>query len=349
MYTHFYGLTEAPFTLSPNPKFFHLSHSHRDGLAHLLYGIEQHKSPIVLTGDIGTGKTMLIYSLLERIDKRTHIAFLVNSQLTFPELLQHMLYEFGLDSQPKSKGELLIELKQFFTNCAALHEKVVVICDEAQNFSAGMLEDLRLLTNIERTTDKLVQIILVGQRGLEEKLRLPELAQFRQRLDICYRLLPIKYYEVQEYIATRLAVVGTTQPIFTPEAVEAVSTLSHGIPRVINVICDLALLFGCTQKQPEIGRTIIEQVHESLQLPEGGAPPDARCGPERHHARMDASIIQQARGTLTPWDHATGERGRARRHATARVVSVALVGLLCGALSWAYRHDRGVPLARWSH
>src|SRR5215813_13614105 len=104
MYTQFYGLHDEPFRLTPDPKFLYLSHSHREGLAHLLYGIEQHKRPIVLTGDIGTGKTTLIYSLLERIDKRTHIAVLVNSQLTFPELLQHMLYEFGLDSQHKSKG-----------------------------------------------------------------------------------------------------------------------------------------------------------------------------------------------------------------------------------------------------
>src|SRR5262249_43880684 len=161
MYTQFYGLTEAPFTLSPDPKFLHLSHSHREGLAHLLYGIERHKSPLVLTGDIGTGKTTLLYSLLERVDKRTHIACLVNSQLTFFELMQHMLYEFGLDIQHKSKGELLIDFKKFLTNCAALHEEVIVICDEAQNFSASMLEDLRLLTNLESTTEKLVQIILV--------------------------------------------------------------------------------------------------------------------------------------------------------------------------------------------
>src|SRR5262249_36758289 len=131
-----------------------LSHSHREGLAHLLYGIERKKSPIVLTGDIGTGKTTLLYSLLERVDKRTHIAFLVNSQLTFLELMQHMLYEFGLDIQHKSKGELWIELKTFLKNCEAWQENVVVIFDEAQNFSASILEELRLLTNIESATEK---------------------------------------------------------------------------------------------------------------------------------------------------------------------------------------------------
>src|SRR5262245_44084481 len=309
MYTQFYGLTEAPFTLSPDPKFLHLSHSHREGLAHLLYGIERKKSPIVLTGDIGTGKTTLLYSLLERVDKRTHIAFLVNSQLTFLELLQHMLYEFGLDIQHKSKGELLLDLKQFLNNCDALQEQVVVILDEAQNFSAGLLEELRLLTNLESATNTLVQLILVGQRGLEEKLRVPELAQLRQRIDVCYRLLPLGYHEVAEYIATRLAVAGATQPIFTPEAIEAVYAFSKGIPRVINVICDLALFFGYTSQQPEIGRTIMQQVHASIQLPEPDASPVARVGPERHHARMDASIIQQARETLMPRDSTSGERG----------------------------------------
>src|SRR5262249_43818992 len=147
---------------------------------------------------------------------------------------------------------------------------------------------------------------------------------------------PLGYHDVTEYITTRLAVAKATQPIFTPEAIAAIYALSKGIPRVINIMCDLALFFGCTSQQREIGRTIMQQVHESLQFPEPGAPPDARCGPERAHARRDASIIQQARGTLTPRASTAGERGRARRRSTARVVGVALVGLFCGALAWEY-------------
>src|SRR5262249_49898971 len=216
MYNHFYGLIEDPFNISPDPRFLHFSQNHREGMSHLLYGIERKKSPIVLTGDMGTGKTTLLYSLIERMDKRTHIAFLVNSQLNITEILQHMLYEFGLDVHNRSKGELLLDLKEFLKNCEALKENVIVILDEAQNFSEGVLEELRLLTNIESAREKLMQMILVGQLGLEEKLRLPELAQLRQRVGVSYRLLPINYHELKDYIEARLTVAGATRPIFTP-------------------------------------------------------------------------------------------------------------------------------------
>src|SRR5262249_33652772 len=149
MYKEFYGLLEDPFNISPDPKFLHLSQNHREGISHLVYGIERKKSPVILIGDMGTGKTTLLYSLIERMGKRSHVAFLVNSQLNFTEILQHILYEFGLDIRNKSKGELLIDLKKFLLNCEAAEEKVVVILDEAQNFSEGILEELRLLTNIE--------------------------------------------------------------------------------------------------------------------------------------------------------------------------------------------------------
>src|SRR5262245_56401147 len=243
MYKKFYDLHEDPFNISPDPRFLHLSQHHKEGMSHLLYGIERKKSPIVLIGDMGTGKTTLIYSIIERMDKNTHVAFLVNSQLNFTEILQHILYEFGLNIHNKSKGELLIDLKQFLKKCEGSNENVIVILDEAQNFSESTLEELRLLTNIETSREKLIQIILVGQLGLEEKLRLPELAQLRQRIGVCYRLLPISYHEVKDYIETRLAVAGATRPIFTSEAVESIYSYSKGIPRVINVMCDLALFF----------------------------------------------------------------------------------------------------------
>src|SRR5574341_2059956 len=226
MYKKFYGLLEDPFNISPDPKFLHLSQHNREGMSHLLYGIERKKSPIVLIGDMGTGKTTLLYSLIERLEKRTHVAFLVNSQLNFTEILQHILYEFGLDIHNKSKGELLIDLKKFLKKCEEAKENAIVILDEAQNFSEGILEELRLLTNIETSREKLIQIILVGQLGLEAKLRLPELAQLRQRIGVSYRLLPLSYHEVKDYIEARLAVAGATRPIFTPEAVEAIYTFS---------------------------------------------------------------------------------------------------------------------------
>src|SRR5262249_27165437 len=370
MYNDFYGLTEDPFNISPDPRFLHFGQNHREGMSHLLYGIERKKSPIVLTGDMGTGKTTLLYSLIERMDRmdqRAHVAFLVNSQLNITEILQHMLYEFGLDIQHKSKGELLIELKKFLKSCEEAGEKVVVILDEAQNFSVEILEELRLLTNIESSREKLIQLILVGQLGLEEKLRLPELAQLKQRIGINYRLLPISYAEVKDYIETRLAVAGATRPIFTPEAFEAIYACSKGIPRVINVMCDLALFFGFTDKKSEIGRTIIRQVQESLNFQEPAERtrynPNEGRNVVRNAVREDAIVIRQARGTLTsepskqpknkvaaePLGQRSVGRGFARLGYTVAAIGLILLGLMSGALAWEHREDIMARLARLSH
>ncbi len=366
MYKKFYGLLEDPFNISPDPKFLHLCQNHREGMSHLLYGIERKKSPIVLIGDIGTGKTTLLYSLIERIDKRAHarahVAFLVNSQLNFTEILQHILYEFGLDMHNKSKGELLIDLKKFLKDCDESKEDVIVILDEAQNFSEGILEELRLLTNIETAREKLIQIILVGQLGLEEKLKLPELAQLRQRIGVSYRLLPISYHEVKDYIETRLTVAGATRPIFTPEAVEAIYTFSKGVPRVINVMCDLALFFGFTDKKTEIGRTIIGQVEESLNFHEPAEHTDYNSRRWRNNAGLDAVVIRQARADLTqkPSDQPTDQggseplekravdRGFVRLAYTTIAVCIVLLGLICGGLAWEQK-DLTALITRWSH
>lgn len=364
MYKEFYGLLEDPFTISPNPKFLHLSQNHREGISHLLYGIERKKSPIVLTGDMGTGKTTLLYTLIEKIDKKTHIAFLVNSQLNITEILQHILYEFGLDiHNNKSKGELLIDLKKFLKDCEELKENAIVILDEAQNFSASILEELRLLTNIESSSEKLIQIILVGQLGLEEKLKLPELAQLRQRIGVNYRLLPISYHEVKDYIETRLAVAGAKRPLFTTEAVEAIYTFSKGIPRVINVMCDLALFFGFTDKKPEIGRTIIKQVQESLHVNAPAEPTDHSPRTWRHNEDTDTIVIRQARRdlpqaaakqsqhteALAPLEKRAVERGFARLGYTVIAACLVLLGLVGGGLTWEHRDGLAALIARWSH
>lgn len=362
MYKAFYGLVEDPFTISPNPKFLHLSQNHREGISHLLYGIERKKSPIVLTGDIGTGKTTLLYSLIEKIDKKAHIAFLVNSQLNITEILQHILYEFGLDIHNKSKGELLIDLKKFLKYCEESKENVLVILDEAQNFSHAILEELRLLTNIESSSEKLIQLILVGQLGLEDKLKLPELAQLRQRIGVNYRLLPISYHEVKDYIETRLAVAGATRPIFTTEAVEAIYTFSRGIPRVMNVMCDLALFFGFTDKKTEIGRRIIQQVQESLHFNASAESTDYNPRKWRNNESTDAVVIRQARGGVTqepskqskntqgaaPLEKPRVDRRLLHLGSTAIASCVVLLGLIGGGLAWVHREDITALIARWS-
>ena len=297
MYEAFYGFIKEPFNITPDPKFLYLSDSHEEGLAHLLYGVERKKGLIVLTGEIGTGKTTLLNSLVHRLDERTHVAFLVDSQVTLMDIFQCLFSEFGLEVKGRTKGEFLIELKSFLLRCSKSEEKSILIIDEAQNLSLDVLEGLRLLTNFETAKEKLIQILLVGQPVLDDKLSLPELAQLKQRIGISFRLLPLNYYETKGYIDNRLTIAGATYPIFTVEAVDAIYRYSRGIPRLINIMCDLALFFGVSDKQREIGRAIIRQVAESLnyKLEE---KEDQNRKKEKGIDRADAVVIKQARDPI---------------------------------------------------
>src|SRR5215510_4895590 len=216
MYKEFYGFTAYPFSLTPDLQFLYLSKKHENCLRYLLYSLERGHGLIVLTGKIGTGKTLLLNTLVKSLDEKTHIAYLVHSKIDSLDILQYIFQEFGLESAGKSKAELLIDLKKFLLTYEKTDEKFVVIVDESQHLSVDVLEELRLLTNFENHEKKLLQIILAGQLQLEEKLKLPELAQLRQRLGFYGRLMPMNYRETKGYIEKRLSVAGVTYPIFTP-------------------------------------------------------------------------------------------------------------------------------------
>jgi len=266
MYKEFYGFTTYPFALTHDPQFLYPSENYKDCLFYLLQGLEREHGLLVLTGEIGTGKTFLINTLVKRLDEKTHVAFLVHSQLDPFDILQYASQEFRLEITGQSKAELLINLKKFLLQYAMKNEKVILIIDEAQNLSLDVLEELRLLTNFENTEKKLLQIILVGQLQLEDRLKLPELTQLSQRIGFNYRLLPMNYYETKCYIERRLAVAGVNYPLFTSKAIRAIFVCSKGLPRVINIVCDLALLFGFSDKEREIGRTVIKRVLKELNL-----------------------------------------------------------------------------------
>ena len=200
MYKEFYGFTTYPFSMTPDPQFLYLSKNHENCLRYLLYSLERGHGLIVLTGKIGTGKTLLLNTLVKSLDEKTHIAFLVHSKLESLDILQYIFQEFGLESTGKSKAELLISLKDFLLTYENTNEKVVIIVDESQNLSVDVLEDLRLLTNFENHEKKLLQIMLVGQPQLEYILKLPELNQLSQRIGFNCQLLPMNYYETQGYI-----------------------------------------------------------------------------------------------------------------------------------------------------
>jgi len=266
MYKEFYGFTAYPFSLAQDPQFLYLSKKHENCLRYLLYSLEQGHELIVLTGKIGTGKTLLLNLLMKSLDEKTHKVFLANSKLEFLDVLKYVSHTFGLPSSGISKIELLINLENFLHTCQERTEKVIIILDEAQNLSVNVLEEIRLLTNFEYHGQKLLQIILVGQPQLENVLQLPQLTQLTQRIGFNCQLLPLNYSETKGYIEKRLAVAGCVYPLFTERAIKQIFVYSKGIPRVINLISDTALLFGFGDEKRTIERTIIRQVMQELNL-----------------------------------------------------------------------------------
>jgi len=266
MYKEFYGFTTYPFSITPDPQFLYLSRNHEACLRYLLYSLERGHGLIVLTGETGTGKTLLLKNLVKDLNEKTHVAFLVNSALDSFDMLLYTFHELKLDIAGKSKFEILSILKNFLLTSEMANEKVVVIIDEAQNLSIDALENLRLLTNFENSEKKLLQIVLAGQPHLADMLRLPELTHLNQRIGFRCCLMPINYHETKSYIEKRLTVAGATYPVFTSRAIKKIFLYSKGIPRVINLICDNALFFGFGHQKRHIGCTIIQQVVQELHI-----------------------------------------------------------------------------------
>jgi general secretion pathway protein A len=245
MYLTFFGLNEKPFAITPDPRYLFLSERHAEALAHLLYGINEAGGFVQLTGEVGTGKTTIVRSLLAQTPKNAEIALILNPKMTAPEFLLTICEELGIgvpDSALGSLKDLVDILSQYLLRAHAAGQRVVLVVDEAQNLSPDVLEQVRLLTNLETNTQKLLQIILIGQPELRELLARNELRQLAQRITGRYHLNPLSHAETVAYVRHRLRVAGATTDIFGPTALSAVYRLSEGVPRVINVICDRALL-----------------------------------------------------------------------------------------------------------
>ena len=245
MYLTFFGLNEKPFAITPDPRYLYLSERHAEALAHLLYGINEAGGFVQLTGEVGTGKTTIVRSLLAQAPKNAEIALILNPKMTAPEFILTICEEIGIgvpDSALGSLKELVDILSHHLLRAHAAGRRVVLVVDEAQNLSPTVLEQVRLLTNLETNTQKLLQIILIGQPELRELLSRNELRQLAQRVTGRYHLNPLSRDESTAYVRHRLRVAGATTDIFSPAALHAVFRLSAGVPRVINVICDRALL-----------------------------------------------------------------------------------------------------------
>ena len=271
MYLQFYGLHEAPFAPTPDPKFLFQSTRHREALAQLLYGVRERKGFIVLTGEIGTGKTTLLRTLLERLDRNTSVAYVHNSALGIEGLLEYILHDWGVKSIGTTHAQRLFELNEFLIDQHRSGLSPVLVIDEAQNLTIETLEAVRLLSNFETTSQKLMQILLVGQPELRDKLNAPELRQLKQRIGLRCHIGPLSPEETRLYIRHRLRIAGATDAgIFTDGAIQRITEYSQGTPRVINIVCDHCLLSGYADSKRRIDASVVDEAVEYLE--EGERP-----------------------------------------------------------------------------
>lgn len=265
MYTKFYSLREKPFEITPDPRFLFLSENHKEALAHLTYAVKEKKGFTVITGEVGTGKTTLIQTLLHQLDGNTRTAYIFNPKLGSTDFLHYICEDLGLKGQKRSKGQYIALLHHFLMACYARNENVVLIIDEAHTLDPNLLEEVRLLTNLETPKSKLLQVILMGQSELDDILNRPEFRQLKQRVSLRYHMQPLNKEDTKEYIKKRLRIAGTFDTsIFTSKAHHQIYKYSKGIPRLINIICDNALLIGYANEQKVIGESAIREVIRHL-------------------------------------------------------------------------------------
>lgn len=270
MYNEFFGLRESPFNVSPDPRYFFLTPVMQEALAGLAYGVQRRKGIILLTGEVGTGKTTLLNQLMDWLrQNRAATAFIFNTRLSVEDLFNYMLTDFGLSCESRAKSDMLIRLNNWLLDrcIAGDPEPAVLIVDEAQNLSLELLEEIRLLTNLETSSEKLLQIVLSGQPELELKLRDPRLRQLRQRITLRYRTQQLSASENRNYIEERLHIAGASgDPIFSPEAIDSIHHYARGVPRVVNVLCDHALINAFAARQKPVSAAVVHEVAREFEL-----------------------------------------------------------------------------------
>ncbi|WP_372521491.1 AAA family ATPase [Sulfuricaulis sp.] len=311
MYEAFYGLRSKPFSLLPDPEFLYLSKKHQMALTLLEYGLMNQASFSVITGDIGTGKTTLIRQLLNQMERDMVVGLISNTHPSFGELLQWILMAFNLECSSKDKVEMYKTFMDFLIKQYAANRRSILIIDEAQNMSPQALEELRMLSNVNSDKDLVLQVILAGQPGLRDNLRDPRLEQFAQRIAVDYNLTSLNSEETREYIRHRLRIAGGNPDMFDDEACEAVFRYSGGIPRLVNLLCDTALVYGYAEQVSRIGAQLIEDVARDKQ--------QSRILPLRQQVPV---TIDKAHNQ-TP-DQPVGKKGRAVSGGSGRKLRVAI-------------------------
>ena len=268
MYKKFFGLRENPFSVNPDPRYLFLTQHTQEALACLTYGIQRRRGFVLLTGEVGTGKTTLLNKLLSWLQRqRVTTSFVFNPGLDPSQFFDYMLADFGLNCESRLKGQMLLRLNKWLLERYRVGGTAVLIVDEAQNLSGQVLEEIRLLTNLETSKEKLLQIVLSGQPELETKLNRPELRQLRQRITLRCKTQPLTLEETRQYVTTRLRIAGADgRPVFTPEALETVYKYSRGIPRVINLLCEHGLINGFAEQKRYVLAETVQEVAREFQL-----------------------------------------------------------------------------------
>jgi general secretion pathway protein A len=289
MYNAFFGLKENPFNLSPDPSFLYRSEQHEEALANLIYGVQSRKGFIVLSGEVGTGKSTMLECLRAFLSaQRVEFAYVFNSRLTVDQFFEMVAYDFSLDCDRTSKTEVLFALNEFLVQRNYSGATTALIVDEAQNLDWEVLEEIRLLGNLENPRGKMLQIILAGQPELDRRLDAPDYRQLKQRIALRCTLHPLQENETVEYIITRLARAGMEeQTVFSPELLSEIHYRTQGIPRVINAICDNLMLTAFASETKVATMEFLDEVSADLRLEWPGrrltrTPPDFVDGPGRH-------------------------------------------------------------------
>jgi general secretion pathway protein A len=304
MYKKFFGLKENPFNVNPDPRYLFLTHHAQEALACLTYGIETRKGFVLLTGEVGTGKTTLINKLLEWLHKeRVSTAFVFNPRLSVSQFFDFMMADFGIPCEARQKGQMLQKLNQWLLDRYQAGERAVLIVDEAQNLSPQMLEEIRLLTNLETSTEKLLQIVLAGQPELDQKLNQPQLRQLRQRITLRAKTRQLTLEQTRGYVEERLRIAGAENPdVFSPEAIVAIHHYARGIPRVTNLLCEHALVSAFVDQKNPVPAEIIEEVARDFELhivdPIAQGPPQPYLQPSNGDQPPLIESLLQALNTL---------------------------------------------------
>jgi general secretion pathway protein A len=266
MYNEFYGFRESPFNITPDPRFLFFSDKHREAFNHVLFGIRERKGFIQITGEVGAGKTTVCRAILSELGPAYKTALILNPMMTSTQLMRAVLTELGLQPRKLDRTAYLDMLNQFLLEQAGSGHDVVLLIDEAQDLEPELLEQVRLLSNLETDQRKLLQIVLIGQPELREKLNQRGLRQLRQRITVRYHLEPLDRFETERYVAHRLRVAGADgRPSFTPWALRRVHRYAHGVPRLVNAVCDKALLYGYVNGTYELNRRAVRQAIRELE------------------------------------------------------------------------------------